>query len=249
MDRESCLQAIHTASLRISAVAGPSATAMVPRYPGTDVAGLVRHVITIHEWVAQIVGDLSDAPLPQDPPDPGLSGTALLHRFDEAWENLLRVLGEADPDAPVWTFGTDKTVSFWLDRMAHETEMHRWDADSAVEPDPDPIPHEVAVSGLAEGMHVHCYRPLRKTEVGGSGEQVVLAATDADRAWTITLHDVGITVEEEESSEAVARVEGTASDLWLAVGGRVPLADLDVSGDEPVVRRLWDALESIPAAI
>lgn len=249
MDRDRCLQAIHTASLGISAVAGPSAAAQVPRYPGTDVAGLVRHVITIHEWVTRIVGGLSDAPLPQQPPDESLTGDALLHRFDEAWTRLLQVLGEADPGAAVWTFGLDKTVTFWLERMAHETEMHRWDADSAVETRPSPIPYDLALSALAEGLHIHCYRPLRRIEVGGSGERIAIACSDADASWTVTLHPVGVEVSPGEDGGADARIGGTASDLWLALCGRVPFDRLDVEGAAGVVSLFGTALAQVPGAL
>lgn len=249
MDRVRCLEVVEAASTRIATVARDSPHAEVPRYPGTDVERLVRHVITIHEWVTGIVSDLPETPPPQAPPDAGISGGELLERFDRAWRALVAALGSADDSAPVWTFGIDRVVRFWVTRMAHETAMHGWDADSAVVEDPPPIPVDVAASGLGEGLHVHCHRPLRKTDVGGSGERMVVACSDAPGAWTVTLHPVGIEVDKGESPDAVARLTGSASDLWLAVAGRVPFDRLDRSGDGSVIERFRRALGTIPAAL
>lgn len=249
MDRTRCLKVIELSAEGIADVARDAPHAEVPPYPGSDVSRLVRHVITIHEWVTGIVSDLADGPRPQAPPDAGLKGDALLARFDASWRALVAALEAADDSAPVWTFGIDKVVRFWVARMAHETAMHRWDVDSAVTDDPDPIPRDVAVSGLREGLHVHCFRPLRKTEVGGSGEQIVVSCTDAPEAWTVALQPVGIVVEQGESAAAVAGLTGTASDLWLAMARRLPFDRLRTSGDQTALDRFEQALATIPAAL
>ncbi len=45
----------------------------------------------------------------------------------------LRALLVARPDsAPTWSWWpADQSVGFWVRRMAHETAVHRWDAEGA----------------------------------------------------------------------------------------------------------------------
>lgn len=246
--RDRAFETIRASAADIARVARTSPSAGVPRYPGTDVEGLVRHVITIHEWVARLVDEGHEEPLAQDPPPADLSGDALLERFETAADRVVAVLAAADPTTPVWTFGVDRTVAFWVPRMAHETTIHAWDADSAVTSDPAPIPVDVAESGLAEGLLVHCARPLRRTEVGGSGETLGLRCTDTDGAWTVTLNDVGIDLED-GVADPDATLDGTASDLWLAIGGRLPFDVLEAAGDHSVVDRFRTAVGSIRAAM
>lgn len=247
-NRDRCLEVIRSAAADIARVARKSPDAAVPRYPGSDVSGLVRHMITIHEWVARIVAERLGERASQDPPSPELGGDALVRRFEASAERLVATLEAADPKAPVWTFGADRTVSFWVARMAHETAIHAWDAASAVLDDLPPIPSDVALSGLAEGVVVHCERPLRKTEVGGSGETIGLACTDADVSWTITLHPVGIVVTD-GTGDTDAAMAGTAAELWLALGGRLPFDHLETTGDAQALQLFREALESIPAAM
>ena len=248
MQREFAIQSIEASAIGIAGVAVQSPGAAIPRYPGHDVADLVRHVITIHEWVTRMVDELSDAPLTQVPPDSDLAGAALLDRYERAWRSLIEVLGTADSAAPVWTFGVDQTVSFWLQRMAHTTPIPRWDAESAVG-EPNPLPPGIALSGLREGLHIHCFRPLRKVEVGGSGEQIAIAPTDADESWTITLNSVGIEVEPGATASAVASIAGTAAELWLALGRRIPFERLGADGDVEAIARFERAIDLIPSAL
>jgi len=248
ISRERCLEALEHAALHIADIASEHPASDVPRYPGTDVEDLVRHVITVHEWVTAIVdGGLQESPT-RNPPDDALKGSALLDRFGTSWRGLVGALRAANTNAAVWTFGPDKTVAFWLRRMAHETAIHSWDADSAVSPHPTPIPLDLAVTGLGEGLEIHCARPLRKVEVGGSGETVGLTCTDADADWTITLQPVGIAVSD-GVGHPDARLAGTASDLWLAVGGRDTAQPVARFGDEETLSLLETALRGIRPAM
>lgn len=246
--RDRCLEAVQHSATRIAGIAAESPGAAVPRYPGHDVEALVRHVITIHEWVTGMVSSLASEPLPQHAPESTLSGEALRARFDAGWRRLVEVLEGADETALVWTFGSDPTVAFWLRRMAHETAMHAWDADSAVSERPNAIPLDLAVTGLGEGLRIHVQRPLRKTEIGGIGQTIGIECIDADADWTVTLLDVGVEVSD-GVAHPDARLGGTASDLWLGISGRstsMPLARL---GNEAVLESFEAALGTIRAAM
>lgn len=247
MDPAACFDVIRDSGARIATVARRAPGAPVPRYPGHDVRDLVAHVVTIHEWVARIVAERATTRLQQVPPDESLQIEGLIERFENDLERLVRILGSADPADEVWSFGRDRTVGFWQRRMAHETALHRWDADSAVASSPDPIPTEVAASGLGEGLHIHVARLLRDVDVGGDGERVALQCTDAPRAWVLTLLPRGIRVDDATPSETDALVRGTASGLWLAVTGRAPFDE--VAGDRAAADLLERALERLPSAL
>jgi hypothetical protein len=246
--RERCLEALEHAAIHIAEVLAEHPAAAVPRYPGTQVETLARHVITIHEWVAGLVTDSAQEFVPQSPPPDGLSGRALRVRYDAAWSRVLEVLAAADESASVWTFGADSTVAFWHRRMAHETSMHAWDAKSAVTDRPAPIPLDLAVTGLGEALRIHVQRPLRTTEVGGSGETVGIECIDADADWTVTLLDVGIDVVD-GVGHPDARLGGSASDLWLGLSGRATTMPLTRLGNEAALERFETALGTIRDAM
>jgi hypothetical protein len=246
--RERCLEALEHSAVRLAEVLAEHPRAAVPRYPDGDVEALVRHVVTIHEWAASIVDTLSAERVPFDPPPIALTGRGLRVRFDHAWGRLLEILAAADEAAHVWTFGDDPTTAFWVRRMAHETALHSWDADSAVSERPVPIPLDLAVTGLSEALRIHVRGPLRRTEVGGSGETIGIECTDADADWTVTLLDVGVDVDD-GVEHPDARLGGSASDLWLGLSGRATALPLTRLGDDAVLQRFETALGTIRDAM
>jgi uncharacterized protein (TIGR03083 family) len=248
MDSAAHVETLRIAAARIGEIAAASPDAPLPSYPGRDVLDLVCHVLTIHEWVAGIVAErLPERPASRTEYDRAMSG--VLERYDATWRRLAAVLEEATAGDTVWTFGTDTTVAFWQGRMAHETAIHRWDAERAIVPHPPAIPTDVAVSGLDEGLRIHFERLLRKSEVDGAGERVALRCSDADAAWTVTLREVGVEVADGAPGDAPdARLEGTASDLWLAMAGRIPLDEV-AADDTPAMRLLAGAVAAMPPAL
>ena len=247
MDIAAQIETLRSSAARIGEIGEESPEAPLSTYPGHDVLDLVCHVLTIHEWVAGIVGDrLPERPAGRTEYDRSME--RILERYDAAWRRLAEVLKAADPTDPVWTFGADPTVAFWQGRMAHETAIHRWDAERAVG-EPAPIPTDVAVAALDEGLRIHFERLLRKTEVGGVGERVTLRCTNHDASWTVTLHDIGVEVADgRPEGDANGALEGTASDLWLAMAGRIPVATV-ASGDGPAVGLLAATVASLPPAL
>ena len=238
---------LRTAAARIGEIASTSPDAALTAYPGRDVLDLVCHVLTIHEWVAGIVGErLADRPESRTEYDRTFDD--IHERYDATWRHLADLLEAADPDDPVWTFGTSKTVRFWQGRMAHETAIHRWDAERAIDADPPPVPTAVAVSGLAEGLRIHFERLLRRTDLGGGGATVALRCLDHRAAWTLTIRDVGVEVTDGSTGDADGALEGTASELWLAMAGRIPIAT--VARDAlPAIALVERAVAALPPAI
>lgn len=220
-----------TARLAAAArLAGPSAA--VPSCPEWDVAKLVKHTGTTHRWAkAVVVSRVPVAPgsidlgLPDDP-------VALPDWLEAGAAVLAAQLGEADPDGACWSWGRDQHVRFWPRRMAHETAVHRWDAQAAAGP-AEPLDAGLAVDGLDELFENAPYHPTLAA-IRGTGETVHLHATDRDGEWLLRLTPSGIEVTREHAKGDVA-VRGPASDLLLFVVGRLDQGTLEVFGDGAVL--------------
>jgi uncharacterized protein (TIGR03083 family) len=243
MTSQECIAALRREGGALADAARQDPTRPVPYYPGWSVADLVAHTGAVHRWVLEIVRSRATERLPREAyqyRDP----VRLLAWFEEGLATLAGELGGTDPSEPVWSFGADQTVGFWQRRMAHETAIHRWDAQSAFG-DPGPIECRLAATGISESLAIHVVRPVRGTAVGGHGESVALRCDDAPDRWLVVLLQDEVRVEEGDTS-ATASVAGTASDVWLFVTGR-PTVGIRVTGDATVVAHFQDVIRSVPA--
>jgi hypothetical protein len=117
-----------------------------------------------------------------------------------------------------------------------EAAVHAYDAQETIGT-PEPVPAGIAVDSVAEFLVVSLgsegpwpHRPAR----------VTFAATEGP-TWTVDLTPQGAKLSPAASGEPVATVHGSASDLILALFGRVPLDRLRVDGDAGVLEeiRTW----------
>ncbi len=207
--------------------------------PGWSVADLVSHIGTVQVWAATTVQQrvaerVSWDSLPEAPKGddlvPWLRGTGAV---------LVAALTAADPAAPVWTFGADRTNSFWARRQAHEVGIHRWDVQAAAGA-PRAIDTALAANGVDELLGL---AQMRGKLGEGNGETIHLHCTDVDEGgeWLIRLTPDGAEIERAHAKGDVA-VRGTASDLDLFVWGRVPASALEVFGDRALLDRFQDAM-------
>jgi uncharacterized protein (TIGR03083 family) len=210
---------------------------VVPATPEWTMAKLVKHAGTTHRWARAVVetgefanpGEL-DLGLPDteaDYPDWFEAGAAV----------FATTVGAADPDAPTWSWGNDAHVRFWSRRMAHETSIHRWDAESATG-EQAPVAPDLAVDGIDERLE-HLAPSMNFNSAGpdalsGAGETVHLHCTDADGEWVLRFDPEGFTFTREHAKGDLA-VRGPASDLLLWLVGRGPLDALEVHGDPGVL--------------
>lgn len=196
------LATIGSEGARIIALGRAAPDAVVPQYPTWTMRDLVVHTATVHGRTARICETLPASRIPGPELPPGADP------FDWAERQLagmLDGLATADRGANVWTFSDDPTLGFWVRRMVIETGVHRWDADGAVGR-PVALLRLVATHGLDEFSQL--YLPQL-----GEVQSIELTATDLDRSWRFG------------PGEPSARVEGTASDLFLRLMSR-PGVDL-----------------------
>jgi uncharacterized protein (TIGR03083 family) len=139
--------------------------APVPTCPGWQVRDLLRHTGYVHRWAGGYVDGRRVRRTPRatefellrdGPPDPSLLGW-----FREGHAHLVTVLESAAPDLECWTFlEASSPLAFWARRQAHETTIHRVDAQLAAaaaageSPDAptslDPVPPVLAADGIDE---------------------------------------------------------------------------------------------------
>ncbi len=171
-----CVHLVRAEARALASAAEAGLEARVPRYPGWTVADLVVHTGLVHRWAERIVRERATEPLPRDAPPPSRDeAPALLGWFREGADRLAATLEAAEPTTPVWSFTGPSIVAFWLRRMAHETAMHRWDAQSA-HGCASPFAPDVAQGGIDESLVLHL--PRGDEAVRGSGERVALVCTE-----------------------------------------------------------------------
>ncbi|MBO0814565.1 MAG: maleylpyruvate isomerase N-terminal domain-containing protein, partial [Actinobacteria bacterium] len=110
-------------------------TAVVPSCPGWAVRDLLKHTGYVHRWATGFVAEGLTRPggssekeiLSQGPADAELLGW-----FCEGHAALVRALNAAAPDLNCWAFlAAPSPLAFWARRQAHETAIHRVDAERA----------------------------------------------------------------------------------------------------------------------
>ncbi len=213
--------------------------APVPAAPGWDTTALVRHMGLIHTRTSVILrtGTMerptrANGMLPEPPTD----GVLDWYRATLA-EVVADMRSIDDPDRPVYAFATDnQRAGFWLRRMAHETTVHRVDAEQAVGRPAGAIDPALAVDGIDELFSVSVPH-VAAGRSPGDGRTVHLHATDAEGEWIIRF-EVGDVVVEAGHAKGDAAVRGAAGDLLLWLWGRLPLDGFQVFGDRGAAEAL-----------
>ncbi|MFD7866776.1 maleylpyruvate isomerase family mycothiol-dependent enzyme [Streptomyces sp. NPDC059783] len=225
--------------------------APVPTCPGWRVRDLLDHTAAVHRWAAAFVTEGHRAYVPETEV-PELDGTALVDRFRAGHQHLVTALENAPEDLECWTFlPAPSPLAFWARRQAHETRVHRFDAESALGRTPAPVAPAHAEDGLDELLRGFHARPKSRVRTDVP-RTLRIRTTDTGAVW-----DVRLTTEPpaavrldatEDRAEHTARadceVAATAGQLYLALWNRAPLDALPATGDTDLVR-LWQEHSAI----
>lgn len=222
--------------------------AAVPACPGWRVADLLRHTSYVHRWAARYVAerltDPVDEPSEEEILRMGPDDESLAGWFREGHSALVRTLGEADPGVTCWTFlNAPSPLAFWARRQAHETAIHRVDAEQAAagaghggEGGP-PCEPAFAANGVDELIMGFLDRNVRGDSWPGLGGDLAIQADDgpgARAAWTVAGRP-GAAGVSRGSGPADCAVTGPARELYLLLWNRGRADGLRVTGDSGVL--------------
>jgi uncharacterized protein (TIGR03083 family) len=219
-------------------------TADVPSCPGWTVEELVRHLGSLYDWVrGHVTRGVTTKPEPFRRADDAPTGTALPAWWRARYDELFATLDALDPGQPAWNPAPQaKRAGYWHRRMAHETALHRWDAQMAVGL-AEPVEAKLAADGVTEVLDTMLPGGRRSGPVDRTG-MVALHAVDVEQVWYVRVRGAGIalldtdTLLDDQPQHERVVATGTASDLMLALWGRVPFDVLEVAGDAGVLSAL-----------
>ncbi|MFC5633319.1 maleylpyruvate isomerase family mycothiol-dependent enzyme [Streptomyces bullii] len=209
--------------------------AKVPTCPGWQVRDLLRHTGAVHRWAAAFVADRHPARRPLGEA-PDLDGADLVTWYRDSHRRLVDTLTGAPPDVECFAFlPAPSPLAFWARRQAHETTVHRFDAEAARGGRPAPVATDFAVDGIDELLRGFHTRP--KSRVRTAEPRVLrVRAQDAGAVWTVRLSAEPPVTTPDASEEAECELAGPAGDLYLALWNRLPVPT--VTGD-PALASLW----------
>jgi uncharacterized protein (TIGR03083 family) len=212
--------------------------APVPPCDSWQVKDLLRHTGFIHRWAASHivspVPEVRGGPSEEEILRGGAPDGELLDWFRDGHAALVEVLREADPAVETATFiAAPSPLAFWARRQAHETAIHRADADSAAADVPG-YPAEFATDGIDELIMGFGQRRKYRPETGPGG---ILRVTtdDTGDSWQARLADGRVQAAREPTGPADCVVSGPASAVYLFLWNRGGEADIAVAGDRAVL--------------
>ena len=240
----------HNGDLLAGAAERAGLDASVPPCAPWQVKDLLRHTGYIHRWAARHVTECPDTVLDGPPEEEILRGGAadpdLLAWFRASHAALVETLSTADPGLVCATFmDAPSPLAFWARRQAHETAIHRADAESALGNRPQYAP-DFAADGVDELImgfgQRRKYRP--SAEYGGGMD---VRTSDTGRAWHVAAEDGRIQARREpagrdSADRAPCAVTGPASGLYLFLWNRgdAGQAGVTVAGD-PGFLEAWQS--------
>ena len=224
--------------------------AAVPPCSPWLVKDLLRHTGYIHRWAARHITECPEQVLDGPPEEEILAGGAadpdLLGWFRAGHAALVDALSTADPGLRCATFmDAPSPLAFWARRQAHETAIHRADAEIALGVRPG-YPPDFAADGIDELImgfgQRRKYRP--SAEYGGGMD---VRTSDTGRAWHVAAEDGRIQARREpagrdSADRAPCAVTGPASGLYLFLWNRSDAgqAGVTIAGD-PGFLTLWQS--------
>jgi uncharacterized protein (TIGR03083 family) len=210
--------------------------ASIPPCPSWQVKDLLRHTGYVHRWAARHITECPDTVI--DGPEEAeiLRGGApdpdLLAWFRDGHAALVQTLSTADPGLQCATFiDAPSPLAFWARRQAHETAIHRADADSALGNRPEYAP-DFAADGIDELIMGFGQRRKYRPQAEADGSMQV-RATDTGHAWNVTAEGGRIHARREHDGPASCTVTGPASGVYLFLWNRddAAQAGVTITGD------------------
>ena len=204
----------------------PALRAAVPTCPGWDVARLLGHVTKVHHWASWILRGRDREEFQFDVPEDG----ELLEVYEAGLHEVLSRLRAAPDTLAVWTMTPAPSAKlFWARRMAHETAVHRVDADLAAGYGVRDFAPDFAADGVEELLTGPAARFDRSRLT--SERTISLTPLDANASWTLCIGPGLLSCRPVALDKADLAAFGLASDLYRWVWNRGGDEDVSLRGD------------------
>jgi uncharacterized protein (TIGR03083 family) len=228
-------------SLMVKALGRADLDANVPTCPEWTVRELAHHVGRVHRWATAYVREARGQRMtPEEnedswgamPEDAGL-----LDWYGQSHAGLVDALEQAPRDLRCWSFlAAPSPLAFWARRQAHETAIHRVDAElAASRPYVTEVATEFAVDGIDELLL--CFYARRNRVRTDQRRTLAVAATDADAAWLVHVGPEGAQ-SERGTGTSDGQLSGPAAVLYLGLWNRGPFDRATIAGDASLLD-LW----------
>jgi uncharacterized protein (TIGR03083 family) len=201
---------------------GPEAA--VPSCPGWTVNALERHQLRVYRWATSVITgeDRDESPLPEpaDLPDALVDGA----------DRVRAALKAAPATLDVETFlpGSSPRL-FWARRMAHETAIHRVDAELAAGYGVTPAADDFATDGIDELLLG--FVPTRLSDITVDKPfTITIEPLDVNAGWTVAAGQAGATAYAGASDDSELTVFGAVSALYLWLWNRSGDDEVSLSG-------------------
>jgi len=247
------IDALRRQGERLADAAGQAGLeATVPPCTPWLVKDLLRHTGYIHRWAARHITecpeDVIDGPPEADILRGGAPDPELLAWFRAGHAALVEILSTADPAVACATFmPAPSPLAFWARRQAHETAIHRADAQSASGTVPQFAP-EFAADGIDELITGFGRRRKYQPGSGADGGRMRVLAADTGDAWLIEAHEGRLRPRRDAgpgadgAQDAGCTVSGPASGVYLFLWNRADAARVGVTIDgDPSLLGSWQA--------
>lgn len=230
-----------------AASAGPDAA--VPSCPDWVVRDLVRHQGGVHRWATGIVAgprtkswDVDLAEVVGAWP----SDDELIAWFGDGLDELVQALSSADPGLECWTFlAAPSPLAMWARRQAHETSVHRADAELAAGSPVTAVASAFAADGISELLTCFITRPSG-TLRADPARTLRIQCADTPGEWLVRIEPDAVTTMAGSFSRAAGNakanciVSGTADDLYHALWNRRSVSALTIGGEAAILDLFLD---------
>ena len=220
------------ADYQLLAAAIPDVPVDVPSCPGWNTDDLAKHMAHVYLGQAFVVETGSQAENKEHlAPYPRTED--FLEFMGWGFDAITKALDIIRPERSTWSWHhSDQTVDFWFRRMAHETVIHRIDAEQAVGT-VSKIDEAFALDGVDEVLD---FLPLMGSwpevpNVDFGIVSIVAKTKSGSQVWDLQFTDKAATVSAADQVNASARlvISGDAEAMDLYLWGRIDSSDPRIS--------------------